>query len=170
MQIDMEIQSDVLGILNAYNYWDEIAFPNWIAFTALSTPRNALNLAYSLWHLLDWIRLDKRHAFIGQSIGDVHAHFVKECSMLGVIHDITTFGKHANVSRPKGDVVGTNAQFVGAVLYFGPGGPRSEHPSKFTVSLSDGRELDLLDVFRQVIEYWDAYFKVPRTAPAANPQ
>lgn len=169
MQIDMEVQFDVLGILNSYNYWDEIAFPNWITFTGLPTPRNALNLAYSLWHLLDWIRLDKRHAFIGQSLGDVHAHFVKECPMLGVIHDITTFGKHAKLSRPKGEVVGTNAEFMGAVLYFGPGGPRSEHSSKFTVSLSDGGELDLRDVFEQVIGYWTTYFKVPRTAPVANP-
>lgn len=169
MQVDMDVQSDVLGILNAYNYWDEIAFTNWIDFNNLSTPRNALNTAYSLWHLLDWIRLDKRHAFIGQSMGDVHAHFVKECPMLGVIHDITTFGKHAKVSRSKGDVAGTNAELMGVVLYFDSAGPRSEHPSKFTVSLNDGRELDLIDVFKQIISFWDNYFKIPRPAPLAGP-
>jgi hypothetical protein len=168
MQKDMEVQANVLGILNSYNYWDEIAFPNWITFTKLPTPRNALNLAYSLWHLLDWIRLDKRHAFIGQNMGEVHAYFIKDCSMLGVIHDITTFGKHAKVSRPKGEVVGTEVDFVGAILYFGLGGPRSEHPSKFSVTFSDGREMDLTDVFKEVIDYWDAYFKIPRTMPVEN--
>ncbi|OGT73565.1 MAG: hypothetical protein A3H44_11815 [Gammaproteobacteria bacterium RIFCSPLOWO2_02_FULL_57_10] len=168
MQIDMDVQSEVLGIVNAYNYWDEIAFPNWIAFNSLSTPRNALNLAYSLWHLLDWIRLDRRHALAGQDLGVVHAHFVQECPMLAVVHDIATFGKHAKVSRPKGSVAGASAEPLGAVLYFGPGGPRSEHPSKFTVTLGDGRELDLQDVFRVSIEYWDQYFKTPRTEPIAN--
>lgn len=168
MQVDMEVEFNVLGILNAYNYWDEIAFPNWITFNQLPTSRNALNLAYSLWHLLDWIRLDKRHAFVGQSIGDVHSHFVKECPELGIIHDITTFGKHAKVSRSKGKVIGTTAEFKGAVLYFGSGGPRSEHPSKFTVLLSDGSELDLLNVFMQVVNFWSTYFKIPRTSPVVN--
>ena len=170
MQKDMEVQANVLGILNAYNYWDEIAFPNWITFNQLPTPRNALNLAYSLWHLLDWIQLDQRHDFIGKSMREISEHFVRECSMLGVIHDICTFGKHAKVSRPKGNVVGTTAEFTGAVLYFGPEGPRSEHPSKFTVSLSDGNEIDLIDVFKEVIEFWNNYFKIPREAPVKNSQ
>lgn len=167
MQTDMEVNADILGILNAYNYWDEIALPNWIDFTNLPTPRNALNLAYSLWHLLDWIKRDKRHAFIGQGIEDVRQHFIKECPMLGVIHDISTFGKHAKVSQPKGNVVSAEAQFIGAVLYFGSEGPRSEHPSKFTVILKDGRNLDLLIVFDQVISYWDSYFKIPRPSSIA---
>jgi hypothetical protein len=170
MQIDMEVQTDILGILNAYNYWDEIVYPNWIGFTNLPTPRNALNLAYSLWHLLDWIHLDKRHAFTGESLTKIRKHFNKECPMLVVIHDIATLGKHAKVTTKERVVVGINAEYVGAVLYLGPEGPRSEHPSKFTVSLNDGRELDLLAVFEEVIGFWNAYFKVPRTATLADPQ
>jgi hypothetical protein len=162
MQTDMEVQANVLGILNAYNYWDEITFPNWISFQQLPTPRNALNLAYSLWHLLDWIRLDKRHNFIGRSVSDIATHFVEECPALGIAHDIATFGKHAKVSRSRGAVESVEAAFVGAVLYFGPGGPRSEHPSTFTVTMSDGQQADLAAVFSEAMNFWKAYFDVPR--------
>jgi hypothetical protein len=51
--------------------------------------------------------------------------------MLGGIHDICIFGKHAKVSRPKGCVVGTQAEITAATLYFGPGVPRSENSSTF---------------------------------------
>lgn len=168
-QLDMDVSFDVLGVLNASNYWDELAFPNWISFTENMSARNAFNLAYSLWHILDWISLDKRHGFSGTSLGDIRGVFEKEFPLLGVVHDVATLGKHATVSRPRGGVIGITASITGAVLYFGPGGPRSEHPSDFTVTFSDGSTMPLLEIFKGAVEYWDRYFKVPRDAPASSP-
>ena len=169
-QLDMDVSFDALGVLNSYNYWDELAFPNWITFTQNPSARNAFNLAYTLWHVLDWIRLDRRHGFSGASMEDIRDFFERDFPMLGVIHDVATLGKHAKVTRPRGGVVGITASITGAVMYFGPGGPRSEHPSEFTVTFSDGSTMSLFEVFKGAVEYWDRYFRVPRDAPASAPR
>ena len=161
-QIDMDVSFDALGVLNAYNYWDELAYPNWISFTQNPSARNAFNLAYTLWHLLDWINLDKRHGFSGKPIQDVRDFFEGDFPMLGVIHDVATLGKHAKMTRPRGGVAGITASFTGVVMYLGPGGPRSEHPSEFTVTFNDGSSISLFEVFKVAVDYWDKYFKTPR--------
>jgi hypothetical protein len=168
-QLDMDVGFDALGVLNSYNYWDELAFPNWIAFTKNPSARNAFNLAYTLWHVLDWISLDRRHGFSGASMQDIRDFFEGDFPMLGVIHDVATLGKHARVTRPRGGVVGITASITGAVVYFGPSGPRSEHPSEFTVKFNDGSTSSLFEVFQGAVEYWDKYFRVPRDKPASSP-
>jgi len=85
--------------------------------------------------------------------------------MLGVIHDVVTLGKHAKMTRPRGGVAGITPSFTGVVMYFGQGGPRSEHPSEFTVTFNDGSSISLFEVFKAAVDYWDNYFKVPREQP-----
>jgi hypothetical protein len=148
-----------LGIVNSYNYWDEIVKLNWVSYTQSSTARQAFNLASSLWHVIEWIRQDERHPSYGPQLKDVQDHFLSGCPDLAVMHDVATSGKHYTVSKPKSAMDTIGGEMDGAVLVFGPGGPMSEHTAEFIVTMDDGSERPLREIFGRCMEYWDAYFK-----------
>ena len=156
----------VLGIVNAYQYWSEVLVPNWIDFSKNSSARNAINLAASAWHIVEWIHIDSARGFSAQVLKDVQNHFIQECPALEVMHDVVTLGKHFKMSKPKAGIVQSRENMTAAVFHFGPQGIFTEHPAEFTIVLSDGKEVDLHETFVQVVRYWEGYFAKPVTGKA----
>ena len=154
--------ASVLGIESPAQYWQEVVLPNALNYRQHPTAREAFNLASSLWHLIDWAfedqrlkspRLDKK------DLQALQATFRQQCPALGVMHDITTLYKHARVSAPLGKVATMNVEMLGATFYFGPGGPVSEHPAEYIVTLEGGEQRPLNELFDEALRFWDGYFR-----------
>ncbi|MEK7681912.1 MAG: hypothetical protein AAB369_03700, partial [Chloroflexota bacterium] len=56
-------------------------------------------------------------------------------------------------------VAATDVEMLGATFYFGPGGPVSEHPAEYTVSLEGGEQRPLNELFEEALRFWDGYFR-----------
>jgi hypothetical protein len=152
------------GIINAYNYWDEIIKPNWLNYLNAPTPRTAFNLANSLWSVMDWIKHDVAHGMQELTLEQIRNQFKGDCPALAVVHDLCTHGKHYTVSRPKsGDTSFASGELTGAIICFSsPIGPVSEHTADFAVVNPDSSETPLDEVFQEVISHWENYFNMPR--------
>lgn len=147
------------GIINAYNYFDEIVRFNWIDFQKMSTPRAAFNLANSIWSIMDWISHDPVHQMYNSKKEDICKKFQAECPALCVLHDLATHGKHYTVSAPRSNAEVDSSDLTGAVLSFSPFGIASEHVIDFLVVTDDGKNTPLIQVFQEAIDFWEQYFK-----------
>ena len=151
------------GIVNAYNYWIEIIQPNWINYENAPTPRTALNLASSLWSVIDWIKHDPVHGMQDLEPEKIRKHFQEKCMALGIAHDLGTHGKHYTISRPRGAATVANNEPTGTIFCFNtPFGPVSEHTADFSVVLEGGTQLPLNQNIREVMDFWHSYFSQPR--------
>ena len=130
--------ASVLRIESPAQYWQEVVLPNALHYRQHPTAREAFNLAASLWHLIGWIFEDPRLNPQRQQKSDLQATLRQQCPALGVMHDITTLYKHARMTKPQGKVAATDVEMLGATFYFGPGGPVSEHPAEYVVTLEGG--------------------------------
>ena len=54
----------------------------------------------------------------------------------------------------------------GATVYLSPGGPVSEHPAEYIVTLEGGEQCPLNELFDEALRFWDGYFR----ADAADQQ
>lgn len=153
----------VLGIQFAAQFWMEVVQPNGIQFRSNPTPtaREAFNLCSSLWHMIDWVTVDPRTNPDGKHISEVRKELEATCPALSVLHDITTLSKHASLSKPRGPVASSEAVLVGATFYFGPGGPVSEHPAEYVVTLENGKQFKLSDLLAEAFAFWEDYFRPP---------
>jgi hypothetical protein len=161
----MENDQDKLrfGIVNAYNYWIEIIQPNWVTYLNSATSRTAFNLANSLWSVIEWIKNDPRHDLGHLGTKAIQNLFQEKCNVLGVVHDLATHGKHYTVTRPRSGETVNSKKLTGAVFCFNaPYGPMSEQTVDFMVVLENGEECPLKDIFKEAMDFWDVYFKVPR--------
>ena len=149
----------VLGISSPGQYWQEVVLPNVLNYRQHPTAREAFNLAASLWHLIDWVFEDPRLNPQRQQKKDLQASFRQQCQALGVMHDITTLYKHARMTAPQGKVAATEVDMLGATFYFGPGGPISEHPAEYTITLEGGGQRPLNALFDEALKFWDGYFR-----------
>ena len=154
--------ASVLGIESPAQYWQEVVRPNALHYRQHPTAREAFNLAASLWHLIDWAFEDQRlksRNLDKKDLQALQATFRQQCPALGVMHDITTLYKHARVSAPLGKVATMNVEMLGATFYFGPGGPVSEHPAEYIVTLEGGEQRPLNELFEEALRFWDGYFR-----------
>lgn len=149
----------VLGIESPAQYWQEVVFPNALHYRQHPTAREAFNLAASLWHLIDWVFEDPRLNSPHQERKALQATFRQRCPALGVMHDVTTLYKHARMTKPQGNVAATGVEMLGATFYFGPGGPVSEHPAGYVVTLEGGEQHPLNELFNDALRFWDSYFR-----------
>lgn len=149
----------VLGVSYPAQYWQEVVLPNALHYRQHPTAREAFNLAASLWHLIDWIFEDPRLNPQRQQKSDLQATLRQQCPALGVMHDITTLYKHARITKPQGKVAATDVEMLGATFYFGPGGPVSEHPAEYVVTLEGGEQRPLNELFEEALRFWDGYFR-----------
>ncbi|MBU6284781.1 MAG: hypothetical protein KGO85_02450 [Proteobacteria bacterium] len=149
----------VLGIESPAQYWQEVVLPNALHYRQHPTAREAFNLAASLWHLIDWIFEDPRLNPQRQQKSDLQATLRQQCPALGVMHDITTPYKYARMTKPQGNVTATDVEMLGATFYFGPGGPVSEHPAEYVVTLEGGEQRPLNELFDEALKFWDSYFR-----------
>lgn len=151
--------ASVLGIESPGQYWQEVVLPNVLHYRQHPTAREAFNLAASLWHLIDWVFEDPRLNLQHQQKSDLQVAFRQQCAALGVMHDITTLYKHARMTKPQGKVASTDVEMLGATFYFGPGGPVSEHPAEYVVTLEGGEQRPLNELFDEALRFWDSYFR-----------
>jgi hypothetical protein len=150
--------ASVLGIESPAQYWQEVVFPNALHYRQHPTAREAFNLAASLWHLIDWIFEDPRLNPQCQQKSEFQAALRQQCWALGVMHDITTLYKHARITKPQGEVAATDVEVLGVTFYFGPGGPVSEHPAEYIVTLGGGEQRPLNELFDEALRFWQSYF------------
>jgi hypothetical protein len=151
--------TEVLGITCAGHFWQEVVLPNAVHYRQHPTAREAFNLAASLWHLIDWVFEDPRLNSQHQEKKALQTNLRQQCPALGVMHDITTLYKHARMTRPQGNVMATDVEMLGATFYFGPGGPVSEHPGEYVVTLEGGEQRPLNELFDEALKFWDGYFR-----------
>jgi hypothetical protein len=85
------------------------------------------------------------------------------------MHDITTLYKHARMTRPQGNVMATDVEMLGATFYFGPGGPVSEHPAEYVVTLEGGEQRPLNELFDEALKFWDSYFRADAAGQQVTP-
>lgn len=161
--------ASVLGIESPAQYWQEVVLPNALHYRQHPTAREAFNLAASLWHLIDWIFEDPRLNPQRQQKSDLQATLRQQCPALGVMHDITTLYKHARMTRPQGNVMATDVEMLGATFYFGPGGPVSEHPAEYVVTLEGGEQRLLNKLFDEALKFWDSYFRADAAGQQVTP-
>ena len=161
--------TEVLGIISAGHFWQEVVRPNALHYRQHPTAREAFNLAASLWHLIDWIFEDPRLNPQCQQKSDLQATLRQQCPALGVMHDITTLYKHARITKPQGKVAATDVEMLGATFYFGPGGPVSEHPAEYIVTLEGGEQRPLNELFEEALRFWDGYFRADAGARQVTP-
>lgn len=159
----------VLGVSNPAQYWQEVVLPNALHYRQHPTAREAFNLAASLWHLIDWVfeapSLNSPH----QEKKNLQATLRQQCPALGVMHDITTLYKHARMTKPQGNVTATDVEMLGATLYFGPGGPVSEHPAEYIVALEGGEQRPLNELFEEALRFWEGYFRADAAVRQVTP-
>ena len=161
--------ASVLGIESPAQYWQEVVLPNALHYRQHPTAREAFNLAASLWHLIDWIFEDRRLNPQYQQKSDLQATLRQQCPALGGMHDITTLYKHARMTKPRGKVAATDVEMLGATFYFGPGGPVSEHPAEYIVTLEGGEQRPLSELFEEALRFWDGYFRADAGARQVTP-
>jgi hypothetical protein len=161
--------ASILGIESPAQYWQEVVLPNALHYRQHPTAREAFNLAASLWHLIDWIFEDPRLNPQRQQKSDLQATLRQQCPALGVMHDITTLYKHARMTRPQGNVMATDVEMLGATFYFGPGGPVSEHPAEYVVTLEGGEQRPLNELFDEALKFWDSYFRADAAGQQVTP-
>lgn len=153
----------VFGIFSAYQFWDEVVRPTWIVFNQHPAPKEAFNVTLGLWHLLDWVTADPTVNPSVRSLYDVRKAITPLCPALDVLHDIITLGKHQVLSRPRGMVASTDVNLLGATLHFGPGGPVSEHPAEYKITLVDGHEFEFKALLAEAMTFWDQFFRQGQT-------
>ena len=151
-------RGNVLGIGSAAQYWMEIVLPNAVRFRTHPAALEAFNICSSIWHQIDWIANDPSTNPTSETLTALRVKFEAECPSLSVFHDITTLSKHKVISRPRAGLVETKVEFLGATFHFGGEEPLSEHPSKYTVVLESGDEIDLGELVEAALRYWRAFF------------
>jgi len=62
------------------------------------------------------------------------------------------------MTMPQGEVAPTDVKRLGATFYFGPGGPVSEHPAEYVVTLEEGEQRLLDELFDEALKFWDSCF------------
>lgn len=132
--------------------------PNWLAYQAHPTAREAFNLAGSLWHLTEWITETYHPNASSGLVRDKQDDFRQMCPALGVMRDIVTAYKHARVKHRVSKATDTEFELQGATLYFGQNLIASEHLANFTVIFEDGSAYTLNQLFVEVITFWNGYF------------
>lgn len=153
------VQTPIFGISYAAQFFMEIVQTNFVSFSNHPTAKEAFNMCSSLWHLIDWITQDTTINKSGKSITEIRQILEPKCPSLSLMHDITTLSKHASLSRPRGNIVSTDAEFLGAIFHFGPSGPISEHPAKYKLTFDDGSTCYLHDEILKCMQFWEGFLK-----------
>ena len=148
----------VLGIQYAAQFWMEVVQPNYVSYSKHPTAKEAFNMCSSLWHLVDWITQDTNINTSAKSLSDIRQIVEPQCPSLSLMHDITTLSKHAVISRPRGNIVCTEAELLGATFHFGPGGPISEHPANYKLTFDDGSTSYLHEEIIKCMQFWESFF------------
>lgn len=154
----------VLGIQNAYHYWQEVVQPNAIEYGRTRSARSAFNLATCLWHLQEWVVVqmnpDASKKVLESEKTQLMQVLLEQYPELGVLHDIATASKHAKVSSPRGDVAASSAEITGVHLSFMGGQPVSEHEAEMLIELKDGSVKKLEQVLGAAFNYWNHYLPI----------
>lgn len=154
----------VLGIQNAFHYWQEIVQPNAIEYGRTRSARSAFNLATSLWHLQEWVVVqmnpDVSKKELESEKSKLMQALLQQCPELGVLHDIATASKHGMVSRPKGDVAASSAEITAVHFCFAESQPVTEHAAEMLIELKDGSVKKLEQVLGAAFNYWNHYLPI----------
>jgi hypothetical protein len=89
-----------IGIGSAYDFFFEVAWPNYQEFGRNPSPISAVNASWPFWHLHEWYFWE-RHPTAGDADRRkfVDQVLMKDCPELGWLRDIAEAGKHFRLSR-----------------------------------------------------------------------
>jgi hypothetical protein len=147
-----------IGIGSSYDFFFEIAWPNYRDFGRNPSPITAVNASWPFWHLHEWYFWERhptasdtdRRKFVNQVL-------MNDCPELGWLRDIAEAGKHFRLSRKSPPVR------VRAISTREFGGPIGSAPIGSTPIAGSMMELlidvggathDLPRVIGAVFEYW----------------
>lgn len=149
----------LLDIRNAAHYWQEVVQPNAIEYGRVRTPRAAFNLAVSLWHIHEWVVVQKNSnadkKLLEERLREYRARVLSKCPELGILHDLATAHKHAVVSRPLGNIATSESEITSVHFSFFGQQPVSEHGSDMRITLDDGSIKTLDEIFGAAFNYWN---------------
>ena len=149
----------LLDIRNTAQYWQEVVQPNAIEYGRTRTPRAAFNLAVSLWHIHEWVVVQKNpnadKKLLKEQRKEYEAFVLSECPELGILHDLATAHKHAVVSRSLGKIASSESEITSVHFSFFGQQPVSEHGSDMRITLDDGSIKNLDEIFGVALNYWN---------------
>lgn len=119
-----------------------------------TSSRFAINCAMNAWHLIDWVYYEYETINF-KDLKLFQSYCKNNCSSFQIMHDITNGAKHFKLDRHKSSVSDS---------YLHEGEFDDSFDSSFNVSSLvlkdiDGQTIYFETEIRNVIEYWENYFK-----------
>lgn len=140
-----------IGINSAKDFYRQIATPNFREFARKDDLVTAINTAYAMWHLAEWIFYElkvytphKRNDREKYLYGDLR----KLCPDIVVMQDLAETGKHRKLRRDDMMVKRTEEEEHSFFLLAGP--------SKEYFVVYENKREPLRDVFSRVNYYWQS--------------
>ena len=128
----------------------EVLWPNYQEFTRAPNLRSALNTAWSMWHVHDWIYCE------GDPTGDdkgraTYARYViSQCKELAQVRDIANSAKHLVLTRGNPEVTELSSSMRGVFNI----GVHGNIPSKIVTVVTSSGSSDLALLFHRGFAFW----------------
>ena len=89
-----------IGIGSSYDFFFEVAWPNYLAVERNPSPISALNAAWPFWHLHEWYFWEHHPSASNADLRRyVDQVLFQDCPELGWLRDIAEAGKHFKLNR-----------------------------------------------------------------------
>lgn len=89
-----------VGIGSSYDFFFEIALPNYQEAEKNPSPRSALNAAWPFWHLHEWYFWENHPLAANRDLGRyVSQVLLRDCPEIEWLRDIAEAGKHFRLNR-----------------------------------------------------------------------
>jgi hypothetical protein len=146
-----------IGIATSYDFFFEVAWPNYHNFAIAPSIVTAINASLALWHVRDW-RFRERHPDGSRNeLNSFTEGLLKECPELGWLRDIAESGKHLVLHRSPDSVKARamSTQQHGAGLGMGPisSAPVGSLVTELVIDVGDTTH-NLHGVMLPVLTYW----------------
>jgi hypothetical protein len=142
-----------IGIGTSYDFFFEVAWPNYYRFARERTRVTAINASWPLWHLREWYFWEQRPC--GETLKSFTQRVLTECPELGWLSDIADAGKHRVLHRPAVKVRAVSARHLGGGIGTAAisSAPIGGFVSELVIDVG-GTAHDLHGVIRAAVCYW----------------
>jgi hypothetical protein len=156
-EVNMRYTQVDIGIRTSYDFFFEVAWPNYHNFVTAPSIATAVNASMALWHMRDWRFRERQPDGSHPELTRYTNCALEKCPELGWLRDIAESGKHLVLHRSSASVKtrAMSAQQHGTGLGMGPisSAPIGSFVTELVIDVG-GTTHNLHGVMLPVLTYW----------------